>query len=878
MGELRSFESRICACLSLFIVFFCSQPAVAATPTVTLTADPTSTRLGESVTLTWSTINAGTRTASGGWSGSKATSGSEVVTPMQTTSYTLTCTSSNNITVSKTVTVTVDSGMAITRIEEATENTITDPQLDAVVWRVGWKEFQPNSSLDAETSFFEEGIAAAAANGKLAILQLDFAPAVDGHAADFGSNNTNIPQWAKDQGVQFVIIRDRTNEFPVWWDPTYKELAKNAITELTEAYNGDPRVAGYVITGASGVLPTSLAGEQSDALLSEFIAEGFVPNPPGAVNVDQQLPSQGYNYGIAVRDIMTHWAISTSKPVAYISRPPDSGNLAEELEEDPVGLYPHVAVVDNGFRQCDGQDNTTPRFQALQEADHIVGWWDVAPNGFTTDTLSSAIICAAGSFDRTKLWFCFDHSTWSLNPDAVPVANAVVHPSDTTAPSMPTGLNATAVSDSQIDLSWKASTGGVAGYKIFRDGVQVGDSKLLSFSDIGLAEAITYTYAVLAYDSAGNKSAQSLSDSATTIDVHIPSKPTGLAATAVSGSQVNLSWIAPSDNVGVTGYKVYRDGVEVGTSSGTTYSDTGLAQATSYTYTVAAHDAAGNTSLQSGSATAKTFDVTAPSKPTGLTATPVGGSKIDLAWTASTDNVAVTGYQVYRNALQVATKTTTSYSDSGLTEATSYTYTVAAYDAAGNVSAPSSSVAAKTLDVTAPSKPTGLTATAVSGSQINLSWTASTDNVGVTSYKIYGGGVQIATTTGTTFSNTGLAQATGYNYTVAACDAAENCSGQSSAATAMTLDLTAPSVPTGLKTTFVSSTKISISWTASTDNVAVTGYNVYRNGVQVTTRKITSYSNTNLTPNTRYTFTVSAYDAAGNTSAQSTSITVKTSP
>ena len=94
-------------------------------------------------------------------------------------------------------------------------------------------------------------------------------------------------------------------------------------------------------------------------------------------------------------------------------------------------------------------------------------------------------------------------------------------------------------------------------------------------------------------------------------DTTPPTVPTGLTATAVSSSQINLSWTPSTDNVGVTGYDVYRGGTQVGTSPTASYSDTGLAASTSYTYTVAAYDAAGNTSAQSASASATTLSATA---------------------------------------------------------------------------------------------------------------------------------------------------------------------------------------------------------------------------------------------------------------------------
>ncbi len=126
-----------------------------------------------------------------------------------------------------------------------------------------------------------------------------------------------------------------------------------------------------------------------------------------------------------------------------------------------------------------------------------------------------------------------------------------------------------------------------------------------------------------------------------------------------------------------------------------------------------------------------TSDTTPPSVPTSLSATAVSSSQINLAWTASTDNVGVTGYRIYRGGTQIATSATNSYSNTGLTASTAYSYTVSSYDAAGNNSAQTASFSATTPtpDTIPPSVPTSLSATAISSSQINLAWTASTDNV-----------------------------------------------------------------------------------------------------------------------------------------------------
>ncbi|GEM_PF-5642835 len=194
--------------------------------------------------------------------------------------------------------------------------------------------------------------------------------------------------------------------------------------------------------------------------------------------------------------------------------------------------------------------------------------------------------------------------------------------------------------------------------------------------------------------------------------------------------------------------------------------------------------------------TAPVSDTTAPSVPTGLTATATSSSQINLSWTASTDNVGVTGYRVFRNSVQVGTSATASYSSTGLSPNTNYAFTVLAYDAVGNESNQSSSASATTqpaLDTAAPSAPAGLTATAVSSSQINLSWNASTDNVGVTGYRIYRcqgssctPSAQVGTSAATTYADTGLTAATAYIYRVAAVDAVPNVSGQSANASATT--------------------------------------------------------------------------------------------
>lgn len=193
-------------------------------------------------------------------------------------------------------------------------------------------------------------------------------------------------------------------------------------------------------------------------------------------------------------------------------------------------------------------------------------------------------------------------------------------------------------------------------------------------------------------------------------DTEPPTAPADLAANAVSTSEIDLSWSASADNVGVTEYRVYRstNGSSfslAGTATSTGFADLGLQSGTTYWYRVTARDAAGNESAVSNTAQAATPpegpDATPPTAPSSLSASAVSKSQINLGWSAATDNVGVTGYQIYRSLdgttfSSVGTAAGTSYSDTGLASWTTYWYRVTAVDAAANESAPSNTASART--------------------------------------------------------------------------------------------------------------------------------------------------------------------------------------
>jgi chitodextrinase len=261
------------------------------------------------------------------------------------------------------------------------------------------------------------------------------------------------------------------------------------------------------------------------------------------------------------------------------------------------------------------------------------------------------------------------------------------------------------------------------------------------------------------------------------LDLSAPTQPTGATVTAANVTSVGLSWNASTDNVAVAGYKIYRDGNQVGTvnsPSSLSYTDTNLSPNTTYSYTVAAVDTSAHVSAQSSAVAGRTLaDTAAPSTP----GTPVSSGQtmtsITLSWSSSLDNVGVAGYRVYRNTVLVGSPVSTSLVDPSLVPGTSYSYTVAAIDAAGNLSQLSPHVSVQTLvDSQPPTVPTNLSGT-VSGQNIVLTWVASTDNVGVSGYLVSRDGVQIATSVATGYTVTG-APVGSHTYSVVAVDAAGN--------------------------------------------------------------------------------------------------------
>ena len=307
---------------------------------------------------------------------------------------------------------------------------------------------------------------------------------------------------------------------------------------------------------------------------------------------------------------------------------------------------------------------------------------------------------------------------------------------------------------------------------------------------------------VIRFASSGNGEAKFDNIQAAWLDLESPSIPQNLLVESVTSDTVSLSWDASTDNIGVAGYRVYRDKQLVQEVQGEQFTDTGLTEDTEYTYEVRAFDIAGNQSEASNEVFARTsvsVDDEAPTIPLNLKVENVTTDTVSLSWGASTDNIGVAGYRVYRDKQLVQEVQGEQFTDTGLTEDTEYTYEVRAFDAAGNQSEVSNRINVRTkgiVDHKPPTTPMNVRATVVTENKVTLLWEASSDESGIRSYQVYRNSILVGSLPGDTLSytDTNLSEKTKYYYTITACDHAGNVSVASKALLITTKGTTLPPI------------------------------------------------------------------------------------
>jgi parallel beta-helix repeat protein len=299
----------------------------------------------------------------------------------------------------------------------------------------------------------------------------------------------------------------------------------------------------------------------------------------------------------------------------------------------------------------------------------------------------------------------------------------------------------------------------------------------------------SHTLTAKAYDLAGNVSLASVT--VTVADAIAPSASINSpAANATVSLTVPVS-LTSSDNVAVTKQELYLDtstlvgAVASGASPTVINWDSTTASNGTHTLTAKAYDAGSNVGISSAVTLTVKNDTGAPTAPSNLTANAVSATKVDLSWSASSDDTAVAKYRIQRNGnilneINAPTGSPVTYADTMVAASTRYDYVVYAIDSVGKVS-PGSNLASVTtpsaLDTIAPSSPV-LSLVSKTSTQVNLSWTASTDTggAGLAGYEIYRGSSLLAAVgpTVTTYGDGTVAAGQNYSYTVKAFDGVGN--------------------------------------------------------------------------------------------------------
>ena len=360
-----------------------------------------------------------------------------------------------------------------------------------------------------------------------------------------------------------------------------------------------------------------------------------------------------------------------------------------------------------------------------------------------------------------------------------------------------------------------------------------------------------------------------------------PVAPTGLKGSLTSDTVV-LEWDAVAD---VAGYNVYVNNGYLTTTLTNTYTGSIEANQVYNFYVTAFTNEPTEFSPRSEQLTlpesAVPDDLTIPpSIPTGLTGD-ITGTTVTLSWEPSTDDEAVSGYNLYQNNQYLTTVFDTQYEGSVVAGQT-YAYSVVAFDTRVNFSAASERLTLPDrgpVDTTIPpTTPDGLTGDITgSGAQrtVAINWNASTDDQAVAGYNVYENDGYKTTVFGTSYEGTVQAD-TPYTYYVVAFDYDGNFAQRTSPLVlpdniVVAEDTQVPSAPTdvdGVWSNNGDTAEITLNWTASTDNVGIAGYNIYENNAYLTTVGGTSFSTT-VNSSTSYSYSVVAFDIARNFSAAS---------
>jgi Uncharacterized protein contain chitin-binding domain type 3 len=479
---------------------------------------------------------------------------------------------------------------------------------------------------------------------------------------------------------------------------------------------------------------------------------------------------------------------------------------------------------------------------------------------------TAVIATATTSVTDGQLNIHFGRVTGNPQVNAIKVVS--LPPAEDIPPSTPPNLHTVNITASAISLEWDESTDnvGVTGYQISRDGIVVQTVVGTAFTDTGLAANTTYHYEVRARDAAGNFSAPAMLG-ATTLepsgdDAEPPSAPGPLAFSSITAGSVTLTWTAATDNIGVTGYRISRDGALLDTVGALTFTDTGLSPNTEYNYSVVAVDAVNNASSPS------TGSVTTAATPTQ------NAIRINAGGPAYVDSLgqtwaADTGYNTGTAKVWPDTLTVAGTNDPVLFRTERYdpapspelSYSI-------NVANGTYLVRLHLAETFANTSGPGLRVF-----DVNLQGAPAFEDVDI--FTLAGGANQAVVLEKSVTVSSG-------HLTIGFVHQVENPKVNAieilpSGGTPT--DTEPPTQPGPLSFSNVGVASVTLAWTAATDNVGVTAYQILRDGALIGTTATLSFTDSTVSSDTTYTYSVVAVDAAGNTStARFGSVTTHPAP
>jgi O-glycosyl hydrolase/aryl-phospho-beta-D-glucosidase BglC (GH1 family) len=785
-----------------------------------------------------------------------------------------------------------------------------------------------------------------------------------------GGQSTNQDTGQENQNQYWTNTTDQTETAYMW-------------TQIATHYNGNGTVAGYDLLNEPDAAPSSAAVWAAESSLYTTVRAAdpthiaFIEGTWGNWDFDELPPPSTYGWTNVVYSMHEYQSAATTAAVETGSNDQvsDFNNHASWNVPDFIGEWNDYGTSTATWQYTEAAYNNAGINWTMWTYKSIHGiapdsWGYYDPLSMTTPAIPN--LETASSATIASDWALWTTANAFGNNTAIGLSGTCCTGTASGATALaPKGLTATVASGTQNNLSWTASSGSGITYSVYRstspaftptygpngtNGSTFSSNMVTSglagttYSDTSLNTTTTaYYYVVEAVNGSGASIASN--EASAGGNPNLPSPPTGLGATAISTSQINLSWAA-STGPGTITYSVYRSttsGFTPGSgnlvTSGltpTTYSNTGLSSGTAYYYVVEGVNSYGSSGA-SNQANATTTAV-APSAPTNLTATAVSSGQINLSWTAPTTGGTVT-YSVYRGTtsgftpgsgnLVTSGLSGTTYSNTGLSASTTYYYVVEAVNSAGTSPASNQATAKTTaagtisttgyyqivneasamcVDDTGGSTSNGTqlqqyTCAAI-GTNLNQEWKFTATSGGYYEVTTYNSStlswdvVNLGTTPGTDMQlwtyGSGLNQqflpallSTGYYEFIdrnsGLClnvpgGAATNnlqlqintCNGATSESfTPNAISATAPAAPTALTATAASSSQINLSWTASTTS-GVT-YSVYRgtasgftpgsSNLVTSGLSGTTYSNTGLSASTTYYYVVEAVNSNGTSPA-----------